>query len=116
MNITNLLLKFVMLSNVCIYIYGKSYQSDHQFEQQLDEIREKLSESQNKNEILAKQNDTDATALAKVIQKEPKFFDDFECKYFRFYLYPSKQSDNFGIEIDAKNCLVYIITWNHTLK
>lgn len=99
MNITILLLKFVMLSNVCIYIYGKSYQSDHQFKQQLDEIREKLSESQNKNEILAKLNDTDASALAQVIQKEPKFFDDFECKYFRLYL------DNFDIEVDVKNCL-----------
>ncbi|XP_031631480.1 serine proteinase stubble isoform X4 [Contarinia nasturtii] len=87
MNITALL-KIAMLSNVWICIcFGKSYQSDHHyFKQHLDQIHEKQNETPNKNEIITKLNYTDAEALAEVMKKEPKFFDEFElipqtCKY-----------------------------------
>lgn len=67
----NTLLRFVMLSNVftCI-VFGKSYQGDH-----LEAMHENANASTLINEIIAKLNDTDP-----VIQKEPKFFDEFECK------------------------------------
>lgn len=82
MNKTNILLKFAMLSSVCICIcFGKSYQNDHRSKQQFNQIREKQTENPIKNEIIAKFNDTDAAVLAEVMQKEPKFFDEFECKY-----------------------------------
>lgn len=81
MNKMNNLLRFVALSSVCICIcFGKSY---HQTKQKpVDEIGAKPIENPIQNEIIAKLNDTDAAAiLADVMQKEPKFFDEFECKY-----------------------------------
>ncbi|XP_055310503.1 serine proteinase stubble isoform X4 [Sitodiplosis mosellana] len=83
------MLRFAVLSSVCICIcFGKSYQNDpnHTKQQQLDPIGAKPIENPIKNEIIAKLNDTDAAVLADVMQKEPKFFDEFElipqtCKY-----------------------------------
>lgn len=77
----NILLRFAVLSSVCICIcFGKSYH--HTNQKQFDEIGAKPIENPIRNEIMAKLNDTDAAAiLADVIQKEPKFFDEFECKY-----------------------------------
>lgn len=81
MNKINILLRFAALSSVCICMcFGKSY--DQTKQKQLDEIGAKPIENPMRNEIIAKLNDTDAAAiLADVIQKEPKFFDEFECKY-----------------------------------
>lgn len=85
---TTNLLKFAMLSSVCICVcFGKRYQSNHHSEQQLDQNRVKQTENPIQNEIIAKFNDTDAAVLAEVMQKEPKFFDEFECKYCLFPCY-----------------------------
>lgn len=73
MNISYIAFRFIALTNIYICIcYGKSYQNDQQlFDHENAQI---------KNEIITKLNETDAIALAEAIQKEPKFFDDFECK------------------------------------
>lgn len=68
-----------MVMNIFLCICrGKTYQND---QQTLDH------ELQIKNEIIAKLNDTDAMALAEALHKEPKFFDDFECKYFNLFIF-----------------------------
>lgn len=86
MKITAFLLKFAMLSNICI-CYGKTYQSDHHhIKQHLDQIiHEKQNETPNKNEIITKLNYSDAETLAEVMKKEPKFFDEFERKYLNVF-------------------------------
>lgn len=80
MNKITILLKFAMLSSVCICIcFGKSYHNDDRIKQNFGQNHVKQLDPI-KNEIIAKFNDTDVTVLAEVIQKEPKFFDEFECK------------------------------------
>lgn len=82
MGFSQFLLKFLMLASVSTCIcYAKSYQSNQSYKQQLGNIREREHATRNKNEIVARLNDTDSLALAEVMQKEPKFFDEFECEY-----------------------------------
>lgn len=80
MHFSSFLLNFVMLTNACI-CSAKSYQSDQPYKQPFERIHEKEQETPNKNEIIARLNDTLPEELVDVIQKEPKFFDEFECKY-----------------------------------
>lgn len=78
MNLSTYLLKFVVISNVYVCLcFGKSYQSDHHRHHQFEPIHDNETI---KKEIIARLNDTEAVALAEVMQKEPKFFDEFECK------------------------------------
>lgn len=73
-----------MLLNVYAGIsFGKSYQNDHYHTQHVEQFQEEHNIIAKKNGIIAGLNDSDAVALAKVMQKEPKFFDEFECKYNR---------------------------------
>lgn len=74
------LLKFVMLSNVFICVsFGKSYENDQNDQQHIESIHTKSIERPILNELIARPNKTD-TNILDVIQKEPKFFDEFECK------------------------------------
>lgn len=71
-----------MLTSVTTCIcFAKSYRNDQPYRQQLDNIREREHETSNKNEIVAIFNDTDSLVLAEMMQKQPKFFDEFECEY-----------------------------------
>lgn len=77
MQTLNFLLKICILSNVYGRGFGKSYHSDTStlLTQQLDHSSEAPIEA-----VIRRLNHTDAAALAEVMQKEPKFFDEFECK------------------------------------
>lgn len=63
----------------------KSHQSDQQNGQHLEfHMRhKKRNETEKKSESITTIADTN---LLEVIQKEPKFFDEFECKYMTFVL------------------------------
>lgn len=75
------LVRFIMLLNVCACVcFGKSNPNDHHHAQHLEQIQDKQNEIAEKNQIIARLNDSDAVVLANVMQKEPKFFDEFECK------------------------------------
>lgn len=83
MIIVAILLKFVIISNVYVCeSVGKSYQSGEYPSHHLDSIQDQITDNETiKKEMIAKLNDTEAAALAEVMQKEPKFFDEFECKW-----------------------------------
>lgn len=69
-----------MLSNVFICVsFGKSYQNDQNDHQHIESIHTKPIERPILNELIARANKTDPNELD-VIHKEPKFFDEFECK------------------------------------
>lgn len=84
MNLYTCLLQLIIVSGAYFCVsFGKSYQSDdyHTRRHQFDKIPVKISDNETtKKEIIAKLNDTEAAALAEVMQKEPKFFDEFERK------------------------------------
>lgn len=86
MNVTNILVKCMTLLVVYAHVtFGKSYADEHM----------KLQKEEHQNEVLknaeidvaavvaAKLNDSET--LAAVIGKEPKFFDEFECKYLIWF-------------------------------
>lgn len=81
MSIQDILMKFIMLSNVytmCVSLQGTQQGSQHN-EQHMGQMRhEKQHEHAMKIESIT--NTTDINRR-NVVQKEPKFFDEFECKY-----------------------------------
>lgn len=68
MNINETIL--ILLSILAKYCFGKSYNNDypHRYNQQIH------------HRFVARLNETDAAAIFAVLQKEPKFFDEFECE------------------------------------
>lgn len=64
---------FLLSIYICVS-FGKSYQSaEHNYELLTDNQTTKPA-------IIARMNDTEAEALAEVMDKKPKFFDEFEGK------------------------------------
>lgn len=91
-----LFLKFLILLSLGVYL-SVSENRDIDHYQQKRRQNEIASDG-----IIAKLNKSDSVALADVIEKEPKFFDEFECKYIQI----TDESSRFNGKLESEKTLL----------
>lgn len=93
MNGHRLFSQCVIILSISVYLCLSEIRNAERRKQQNNEI--------NNNDIIAKLNQSDPIAFAAAIEKEPKFFDEFECKYGK--VFESKTLFNSKLESEKIN-------------